>query len=43
MGIDLETKASLLIVLWLIDKIIMFAIIHWEMRRRRNDYKPTQT
>lgn len=32
---SVDTKLWILIVLWIFDKAIMFAMIHWEMRKKR--------
>ena len=37
-----DTKLTALILLWIADKIIMFAIIHWEMRRRKRSMTITK-
>ena len=32
---DADLKLTVLILLWFLDKAIVFGIIHWELRRKK--------
>ena len=32
---DADAKLTTLIILWIVDKLIVFAMIHWEMRKKK--------
>ena len=32
---DADTKLTVLIVGWILDKVIMWGLFHWELRRKK--------